>query len=819
VRGWLVAIALGGGACITDPTVACGTQACPAGQVCTPGGCATREDAAACGELVDGDACATATYETGACFGGACHEVVCGDGFVDLHEVCDDHNVADGDGCSSKCDSNETCGNGTIDVVGGEQCDDDTLAGLSNDGCTSSCQLEVGRWDDVSPAGLTRRSAAAIAFDVQRQRVVLFGGISSFGDLDETWEWDGARWLQRHPAVSPPARRLAMMTYDTAHQQVVLFGGRAPGGSLGDTWVWDGSIWTELHPTTSPPARSSGAMTYDAGRGRALLFGGVRDDDARFADTWTWDGTSWTQAAPATSPAERAGHSMTYDVTHDQVVLYGGNVNTSETWLWNGATWKPAAPTTTPAAVTAAALAYDAVVDRVVLFGGVTHTLDSKGHDVETAYDDTYLWNGTNWTIVPRPADATKIPPPRYTASMVYDSVRQQVVLFGGNAPVAEPVGQRDDTWLFAADSTWSRPDTSVTSPPTRRNPAMAYDARHGTVVLYGGTVSAGDVDTWLWSDRSWVRLTTTPKPGARGGHEMVYDGKQILLLGGHVGASPRDDMWSWDGAAWTKLAPSTLPPGRSNFGFAYDAARDRVVLFGGKRAFDPDTESPTAPLADTWEWDGVTWTQLSPPVSPPARDNAAMAYDAIRERVILFGGAAGTTQLADTWSWDGIAWTDVTPAVSPPARATHRLVYDADRRRIVLVGGNSEKPDEWEWDGTRWVERTPQGDLQILLNGGAAYAAIAHQLVAFGGTNTAGDIAGTLAHQWFSSVGLRQQCLLAAEDNDGDGLKGCDDPDCWGRCAPLCPPGTTCDPAAAHCGDGACDPIEDALICPTDCS
>ena len=47
--------------------------------------------------------------------------------------------------------------------------------------------------------------------------------------------------------------------------------------------------------------------------------------------------------------------------------------------------------------------------------------------------------------------------------------------------------------------------------------------------------------------------------------------------------------------------------------------------------------------------------------------------------------------------------------------------------------------------------------------------------------------------------------CQDAALDSEGDGAKGCADPDCWNRCA--------------LCGNAACDPGEDYLMCPTDCT
>jgi hypothetical protein len=42
------------------------------------------------------------------------------------------------------------------------------------------------------------RYAPAIAYDSARARVVLYGGIDSAMKtaLDDTWEWDGQRWVE-----------------------------------------------------------------------------------------------------------------------------------------------------------------------------------------------------------------------------------------------------------------------------------------------------------------------------------------------------------------------------------------------------------------------------------------------------------------------------------------------------------------------------------------------------------------------------------------------------------------------------------------------
>lgn len=62
----------------------------------------------------------------------------CGDGIVELGEACDDGNVSDGDGCNKTCTSDETCGNGILDLSVGERCDDGNT--LNGDKCSSNCR-------------------------------------------------------------------------------------------------------------------------------------------------------------------------------------------------------------------------------------------------------------------------------------------------------------------------------------------------------------------------------------------------------------------------------------------------------------------------------------------------------------------------------------------------------------------------------------------------------------------------------------------------------------------------------------------------------
>lgn len=74
----------------------------------------------------------------------------------------------------------------------------------------------------------------------------------------------------------------------------------------------------------------------------------------------------------------------------------------------------------------------------------------------------------------------------------------------------------------------------------------------------------------------------------------------------------------------------------------AYDASRQRSVVFGSTGG---------SSNRETWEWDGTSWSHDDPATSPTSYWEHAMAYDSARQRVVLFGGEDGrSVLLADTW-------------------------------------------------------------------------------------------------------------------------------------------------------------------------
>jgi hypothetical protein len=152
--------------------------------------------------------------------------------------------------------------------------------------------------------------------------------------------------------------------------------------------------------------------------------------------------------------------------------------------------------------------------------------------------------------------------------------------------------------------------------------------------------------------------------------------------------------LWAWNGRAWRSFdAPG--PGLRRHIKLAYDVVRDRLVLYGGM------DDSGTQTFADTWEWDGQRWAQFTSP-GPGPRSSYSLVYDPNRRSVVLFGGLSPEGPEGDTWAWNGQAWTNLA-ADGPSPRGEAALAFDSQSKRLVLAGGMAYGPVVLSSGRTGW--------------------------------------------------------------------------------------------------------------------
>jgi hypothetical protein len=311
--------------------------------------------------------------------------------------------------------------------------------------------------------------------------------------------------------------------------------------------------------------------------------------------------------------------------------------------------------------------AFDARIGKVVLVSGAT-----------------YAWDGQQWSTLAASNGALSV---RGSLALAFDALADSMIAHGGNSAGCVG-GYCNDTWVWDyAKNAWTTM-SNLTTPATmmgRGNAAIAYDAQHQQLVMFGGetattsdagTANVNLAETWVLTSTganqwAWVQKNPAVSPPPRNNARMVYDSKRhrVLLAGGwgHDPANyadggamkdgPMNDLWAWDGNNWSPVVTATSPPRRTTFGMAYEANRDRVVVFGGwgvisgTLPYCDDGAKNCNRLGDTWEFDGANWAMITTTAAPEARVGMAFASDALRGHAVGFGGWADPTS-DETWEY-----------------------------------------------------------------------------------------------------------------------------------------------------------------------
>jgi hypothetical protein len=273
----------------------------------------------------------------------------------------------------------------------------------------------------------------------------------------------------------------------------------------------------------------------------------------------------------------------------------------------------------------------------------------------------------------------------------------------------------------------------------------------HVHVSLDDQTSPSGAADRFSYDNatiaKGWTEWHMQPTGIEVQGGAVAYDTLRKQLLYSAWQWPDGGQTWTWDIGS-QNWAPHASASDMVNSAMAFDEARGVMVLFGGRVRIGTK-DPPKFRITDTTMiWDGTNWTGATPAVHPSARHSAAMAYDPIRQKTVLFGGcvdvgAGCATKLNDTWTWDGITWKQESPSASPAGRSGAAIAFDPISGNIMLFGGETAAgmaADQWLWDGAGWVEsRPPEASPGPRKGAGLAYSRLDSGLVLFGGaTNTA---------------------------------------------------------------------------------
>ena len=461
--------------------------------------------------------------------------------------------------------------------------------------------------------------------------------------------------------------------------------------------------WEAIPP---PNGRMDHTVVYDSLRNRLLIFGGLRQDtgSSYLNDTWSLDLTeplTWNMVNFLNSPPSgRIGHSAIYDPVRDRILIFGG---TNDLSLFSD-TW-------------------------------------------ELSLSGTPMWR----RLIP----PSTVPPGKLTGhSVVYDPIRDQMIIFGGH----DGSTSNNETWTFSlADPvTWAKLSTSGFLPPGRHGHTAIYDVLQNQMVVFGGTNDSTLFgDTWTLSlsgECKWSESVSGIFPDPRRAHVAVYDSTnhQMVIFGGFDGAY-RSDSWIFplDGSGvWRKVAISgDIPFPREAPAAIFSPVRDKVLVFGG---FVPTF--PRQFFNDVWELSvqNEVWKDISPNISPSlgsGRVGHTAIFHPARNEMVVFGGF-GSGIASETWaqSQSNSGWSELFPlGQEPRSRIGHSAIYDPVRDRMIIFGGffGCIQPDCWSndtWtlsfgDTLRWEQMLIAGlKPKPRTDHSAVYDPVRDEMIIFGG-------------------------------------------------------------------------------------
>ncbi|MDX2199103.1 MAG: hypothetical protein SF069_09045 [Phycisphaerae bacterium] len=537
-------------------------------------------------------------------------------------------------------------------------------------------------WTVSDTSGLTATNwLTAACYDANR------GVVQLLTSNRQLWESSGGGWK----AVSNDApffNSSVNLVHDPVGARTLLIGFSSRSGSWREAvWAWNGLSWSVVEPT-QPYIPRNAAAAFDAARGRLVIQGGGVPGAEHDRRTWALDVSGWSRLG-ATRPDGMSNSLIVYDSDRKVHVCFAGMpsltnhptpiIPSREVWEWDGQQWLNRGFGGLMRTNNGVAFgAYDALRRNIVVYGGTPDINEPTSAPIKT-----WTWADGVWTA------AAPTGPPQ-VVSLAFDAVRGVVV------------GVSTST-----SSVWEWNGSAWTTIPYTNGPTtgglIAFDSGLAACLFHAGAGSTA-AQTWSWDGAAWTLRSGSGPSIQVGSFALVSDtaGDRVLLLRPHA-SLPQTELWQCSNGAWSILS-DLLPFARTNLAATYDPIRGKLLTIGG--IYRHGSGILAADLGD-WVFQNGGWTAPDSG-APVVRWGHGMAYDKVRNVVVMFGGGgASSTLFAETWEWNGSAWR-LAALNGPSPRIQPAMAFDEARGETVLFGGldapfGNKLDDAWVWNGATW--------------------------------------------------------------------------------------------------------------------
>ncbi len=289
-----------------------------------------------------------------------------------------------------------------------------------------------------------------------------------------------------------------------------------------------------------------------------------------------------------------------------------------------------------------------------------------------------------------------KEPPMKVEFSMVYDANHQRLIAFGGRDANFNNVRE---TWSYDFETdTWTNRNPAV-SPPWRAQHSMVFNSIRDTVVMFGGddfNIAYNDLWEYDYQQNTWIELKPSRAPLARQMHGMAFDVENnvVVLFGGRLtgGGAALRDTWEYSAVnnTWRSLEPAQSPPVQDHVKIGYDETHNKTVLFSG-----PQNQNQSS--IGTWEYDDKAnnWLQIITQDSPTS-DHGSFLYNRNSSSFILVGNTLASNSM-ETWIFDYALreWIRISSQETVSYREHFGMAHSEAHDTYILVGGYPNS-DNW---------------------------------------------------------------------------------------------------------------------------
>ncbi|HUQ91366.1 MAG TPA: kelch repeat-containing protein [Bryobacteraceae bacterium] len=435
--------------------------------------------------------------------------------------------------------------------------------------------------------------------------------------------------------------------------------------------------WVKLQQDAAG-ARPGSAVRYASGSGKFLLWGFQNADRDLPQEqplmvapeydmvAFDLDGRRWINHLP---PSMEKAWNRRLPLTYVPRT-YSGITTGSERTTMRGVSNDQGAVSRPDLNIVFEQVAYRPKNDSLYYFaGGLTAAYDARAR---------------RWTDL-QPAHS---PPPVAGGSLAYDPIGDQLILFGGGH-VAErqsdgSIRGHTGTWAYRfREKDWRQLPMKV-QPPPRMGTRMVYDSRRQALVLFGGDAQKHYLaDTWTLDLKQleWQQSRAPGGPEARAGHFTVYDAESgQTIVGGGYQRQDLSDMWAYDATAdrWSRFQ-GNVPTG---FHLSADlAAHTRVILLvtSTRAQADRSTCNMLFPVRTTFAYRIAK-------EGPAPMSGAVVAQQQPVPKRAPFDAAVPSAAVPDIPFNEWVLLGDASKGA--PSRTWGSATFDSKRQQILYWGG-----------------------------------------------------------------------------------------------------------------------------------